>query len=207
MGLYERYILPPLLSMGCGAKPIRKQREKIVPRARGVVLELGFGTGLNLAHYDRSAVSRIFALEPSAGMLARARKAAAASDLTVEILAERAEGLSLPAASVDTVLVTYTLCSIPDPVSALEAARRAMKPGARLLFCEHGAAPDPKVYRAQKRIEPVWKVIGGGCHLSRDMPGIIVAAGFMIEDLATMYLPGTPAWAGYNTWGAARPRP
>ncbi|HZK99730.1 MAG TPA: class I SAM-dependent methyltransferase [Caulobacteraceae bacterium] len=206
MGLYERYLLPPLLGLACGAKPIRKQREKIVPRAQGVVLELGFGAGLNLPHYDRAKVTRVFALEPAAGMLARARKAAAASDLPVEILAERAEALSLPAASVDTVLVTYSLCTIPDAVAALEGARRAMKPGARLLFCEHGAAPDPKIARAQRRIEPVWKVIGGGCHLTRDIPALIAAAGFAIDDLATMFLPGTPPWAGYNFWGSARAR-
>jgi SAM-dependent methyltransferase len=204
MGLYDRYILPPLLNMACGAKPIAKQRDKIVPRAQGVVLELGFGSGLNLAHYDRTKVTRIFALEPSEGMLARARKLAAASDLPVEILQERAEDLALPPASVDTVLVTYSLCTIPDPASALEGARRVMKPGARLLFCEHGAAPDATVARSQKRIEPVWKAIAGGCHLSRDIPGIVAAAGFTIEDMATMYLPGTPAWAGYNYWGAAR---
>jgi len=206
MGLYERFLLPPLLGLACGAKPIRKQREKIVPRAAGVVLELGFGAGLNLPHYDRAKVTRVFALEPAAGMLARARKAAAASDLPVEILAERAEALSLPAASVDTVLVTYSLCTIPDAVAALEGARRAMKSGARLLFCEHGAAPDAKIARAQRRIEPIWKVIGGGCHLTRDIPALIAAAGFSVDDLATLYLPGTPPWAGYNFWGSARAR-
>ena len=142
MGLYERYILPPLIGMACGAKPIRKQREKIVPLASGVVLELGFGTGLNLAHYDPAKVSRVIALEPSPGMLVRARRAAAGAPAPVEILAETAEALSLGAQSVDTVLVTYSLCTIPDPVAALEGARRALRPGGRLLFCEHGRAPD-----------------------------------------------------------------
>ena len=206
MGFYERYIVPPLIGMACGAKPIRKQREKVVPRAEGVVLELGFGTGLNLPHYDRANVTRLFALEPSAGMLVRSRKAAAESDLPVEILAETAETLSLPAASVDTVLVTYSLCTIPDAVSALEGARRALRPGGRLLFCEHGRAPDADVRRSQARIEPFWRVIGGGCHLTRDIPAMVAGAGFEIEGIETMYLPGAPRWAGFNYWGSAKPR-
>ena len=206
MGFYDRYIVPPLISLACGVAPIRKQRERVVPQARGVVLELGFGSGLNLPHYDRSTVSRLFALEPAPGMLARARKAAAHSDLPVEILAETAETLSLPADSVDTVLVTYSLCTIPDPVAALEGARRALRPGGRLLFCEHGRAPDEAVRRAQARIEPVWRVIGGGCHVTRDIPALISAAGFKIETLQTMYLPGAPQWSGFNYWGSAKGR-
>ena len=206
MGLYERYVVPPLISMACGAKPIRKQREKVVPLAEGVVLELGFGSGHNLEHYDRAKVTKLFALEPAAGMLVRARKVAAASDLPVEILAETAEALSLPAGSVDTVVVTYSLCTIPDGVAALEGARRALRPGGRLLFCEHGRAPDESVRRSQARIEPIWKVIGGGCHLTRDIPAMVGGGGFEIETLDTMYLPGTPQWAGFNYWGSARPR-
>jgi SAM-dependent methyltransferase len=206
MGFYDRYIVPPLIGLACGAKPIRKQREKVVPRAEGVVLELGFGGGLNLPFYDRSKVRKLFALEPAPGMLARARKVASASDLPVEILAETAETLSLPAASVDTVLVTYSLCTIPDAIAALQGARRALRPGGRLLFCEHGRAPDEAVRRTQSGIEPVWKVIGGGCHLTRDIPSIVSGGGFEIEKLETMYLPGTPRWAGFNYWGAATSR-
>lgn len=204
MGFYERYIVPPLINMACGAKPIRKQREKIVPLAEGVVLELGFGSGLNLAHYDRSKVTKLFALEPAPGMLARARKTAANTDLPLEILAETAETLSLPAASVDTVLVTYSLCTIPDALAALSGARRALRPGGRLLFCEHGRAPDEAVRRTQARIEPFWRVIGGGCHLTRDIPALITGSGFAIETLDTMYLPGAPHWAGFNYWGSAK---
>lgn len=205
MGLYDRYIVPPLISLACGAKPIRRQRQKIVPQAQGVVLELGFGSGHNLAHYDPAKVSRLYALEPAPGMLARARKTAAKANagIPVEILAETAEALSLPAASVDTVLVTYSLCTIPDPIAALQGARRALKPGGRLLFCEHGLAPDADVQRAQARIEPYWKVIGGGCHLCRDIPALVRKGGFEIETLDTMYLPNTPRWAGFNYWGAA----
>jgi SAM-dependent methyltransferase len=204
MGFYDRYIVPPLITLACGANPISRQRQKIVPLAEGAVLELGFGAGLNLPHYDRSKVTRLFALEPAPGMLKRARKTAAAANFPVEILPETAEALSLPPASVDTVLVTYSLCTIPDPVTALQGARRALRPGGRLLFCEHGKAPDADVQRTQARIEPFWKVIGGGCHLCRDIPQLVRDGGFGIETLETMYLPKTPQWAGFNYWGSAR---
>ena len=206
MGFYDRYILPPLIDLACGAKPIGLQRAKVVPAASGVVLELGFGSGRNLEHYDRGKVTRLYALEPSEGMLVRARRLAAACDLPVEILPETAESLSLGPGSVDTVLVTYSLCTIPDPASALEAARRALKPGGRLLFCEHGLAPDAKVRALQGRIEPIWKHIAGGCHLTRDIPALITGTGFAFDRLEAMYLPGTPGWAGYNVWGTARAR-
>lgn len=206
MGFYDRYIVPPLTSLACGAAPIRQQRTLIVPRARGVVLELGFGAGLNLPHYDQSRVTKLFALEPAPGMLSRARRAVQGTDLSVEILAETAEALSLPPASVDTVLVTYSLCTIPDAVAALDHARRALRPGGRLLFCEHGLAPDDGVRRTQVRIEPVWRVIAGGCHVSRDIPAIVAAGGFEIETIETAYLAGTPRWSGYNYWGSAKAR-
>jgi SAM-dependent methyltransferase len=120
-------------------------------------------------------------------------------------LPETAEALSLPEASVDTVLVTYSLCTIPDPTAALAGARRVLKRSGRLLFCEHGVAPDEGVRRWQHSIEPFWRVIGGGCNLARDIPGLIRAAGFSIEQLDTMYLRRTPKWAGFNYWGTARP--
>ena len=203
MGLYDRYIVPPLINLACGARPIAKQRAKIVPQASGVVLELGFGTGLNLVHYDPAKVTKLIALEPSAGMLVRARKAAETSPVPIEILAETAEKLTVPPASVDTVLVTYSICTIPDPVSALSAARKVLKPGGTLLFCEHGLAPDAAVQKSQRQIEPFWKRLAGGCHLCRDIPRLITEAGFRIDRQETMYLPGTPQWAGYNYWGAA----
>lgn len=206
MNLYERYLLPPLINCACSARPIMRQRAKIAPRASGVVLELGFGSGLNLPHYDAGKVSQLYALEPSGGMLARAKAAAAAAPFPIDVLQETAETLSLPDASVDTILVTYALCTIPDPVSALAAARRALKPDGQLLFCEHGAAPDQGVQRWQRRIEPVWKAIAGGCHLTRDIPALVERAGFAIDSLERMYLPKTPRWAGFNYWGTARAR-
>ncbi|MEZ5994962.1 MAG: class I SAM-dependent methyltransferase [Hyphomonadaceae bacterium] len=206
MSFYSRHILPLCINCACGTKPIRRQRGKVVPQAEGVVLELGFGSGLNLPFYDAAKVSRIYALEPEEGMLVRARRTAAKAQIKVDVLAERAEDLSLASGSVDTVLVTYALCTIPDPVSALEGARRVLKPGGALLFCEHGLAPDEKVRRRQTGIEPLWKRIAGGCHLSRDIPGLVRAGGFEITRLDEMYLPSTPRFAGYNYWGAARPR-
>lgn len=204
MGFYDRYILPGLINAACSARPINRQRAKIVPQAEGVVLELGFGSGLNLPFYDATKVQRLIALEPSQGMLAKAREKAGEAKFPVDVLPETAERLSLPDRSVDTVLVTYSLCTIPDPVSALSAARRVLKPGGRLLFCEHGRAPDEGVFRWQRRIEPVWKVIGGGCHLTREIPKLVAASGFGVQTLETMYLPKSPRWAGYNYWGAAR---
>jgi len=206
MGIYERYIAPPLINCCCGQASIDNQRRKVVPHAEGVVLELGFGSGLNLPHYDRAKVTRLFALEPAPGMLARARRVADRSDMAVEILPEPAEALSLPSQSVDTVVVTYSLCTIPDPRAALEGARRALRPGGRLLFCEHGKAPDERVRRTQARLEPLWRVVGAGCHLTRDIPAIVTDGGFQIETLESIYLPGEPRWAGYNYWGAAQAR-
>jgi SAM-dependent methyltransferase len=203
MGLYSRFILPHLLNCACGAKPIAKERAKITPLAEGVVLELGFGSGLNLPLYDPARVKRLFALEPEAGMLALARKTAKAAPFPVEILAEKAEACSLPDASVDTVLVTYSLCTIHDGIAALEGARRVLKPGGRLLFCEHGLAPDAETQAKQRRIEPWWRVIAGGCHLTRDIPRLIQDGGFRIDTLEQWFLPSTPPFAGYTYRGIA----
>jgi SAM-dependent methyltransferase len=205
MNVYERYVLPRLINASCSCSPVARQRQKIVPKAEGVVLELGFGSGLNLPYYDPLKVRKLYALEPARGMLRRAEKAIRGVPFAVDVLEEKAEALSLTASSVDTVLVTYSLCSIPDVIAALDGARRALKPSGRLLFCEHGLAPDEGVQRWQERIEPLWRVIGGGCHLTRDIPGMIRAAGFELESIDTTYLPRSPKWASFNYWGSARP--
>lgn len=203
MGLYSRYVLPTIVTCGCRSPGITAQRRLVVPRAKGVVLELGFGAGLNLPFYDPGKVSRVYGLEPEPGMLARARGRAAKAATPVTILPEPAERMSLPDHSVDTVLVTFSLCTIPDVAAALAGARRALKPGGELLFCEHGRVPDPKLARLQERIEPVWKRVFGGCHLTRDMPALIRAAGFSIAELDTGYMPKAPRFAGYIYRGAA----
>jgi ubiquinone/menaquinone biosynthesis C-methylase UbiE len=203
MGFYEKHLLPPLLSLAMGAKPIRYQRKKVVPLAEGRVLEIGIGAGHNLPFYDSTRVSKVFGLEPSPEMRARAKKVAATTKLDTEFIDLKAEEIPLDDKSVDTVLVTYTLCSIPDVKRALQGMRRVLKPTGKLIFCEHGEAPDEGVRLWQKRIEPVWKVIGGGCHLSRPIPQLIKDSGFDIRSLDTMYLPGTPRFAGFNYWGTA----
>lgn len=172
--------------------------------AAGDVLEIGFGSGLNLAHYDSAAVRKLWALEPAAEMWELAQEAVRKSALPVAPLRVSAEEIPLPDESVDTVLMTYTLCTIPDAPRALGEARRVLRPGGRLLFCEHGSAPDERVRRWQERINPLWRHLAGGCNVNRHAPSLIEAGGFRVEQLSTMYLPG---WrlASFNFWGAAVP--
>lgn len=204
MGFYDRYILPKFLACACGAKPIAKQRAKVVPRAEGRVLELGMGGGLNLAFYDPAKVSVVEGVDPSAELRALAEAAPRPDGLKVALQAGRAEALPFEDNSFDTVVCTFTLCSVGDGAAALAEAKRVLKPTGSFLFCEHGLAPDADVVKWQRRIEPVWKAIAGGCHLTRPVSTAITAAGFTLADLQTMYLPGTPRFAGWNEWGSAR---
>ena len=203
MGFYNRHILPRLLNAAMSARPITHQRRKVVPRAEGRVLEVGFGAGHNLPHYDASKVTHLWALEPAKEMRERAAERVAASPIEVEFLDLPGEQIPLDDEAADTVLITYTLCSIPDVHKALGEMRRVLKPQGSMIFCEHGEAPDANVKRWQDRLTPVWKAIGGGCHLGRPIPGLIRDAGFRVDDMETMYLPGTPRFAGFNYWGTA----
>ena len=203
MSFYDRHILPFLLNSAMSAKPITYQRRKVVPRAEGRVLEIGFGAGHNLPFYDATKVTHLWALEPSKEMRARAKDRVKASPIAVEFLDLPGEQIPLENDSADTVLVTYTLCTIPDVAAALMGMRRVLKPSGRMIFCEHGEAPDANVRRWQERITPIWKRIGGGCHVGRAIPSLIRAAGFRVEDMETMYLHGTPRFAGVNYWGSA----
>lgn len=205
MGLYSRFVLPRVIDVVCSTRPTMRQREKVVPSAHGRVLEVGIGSGLNLPYYDASAVERVVGLDPSPEITRMALGAAARAPFEVEFLTAGSEDIPLDAKSVDTVLVTYTLCTIPRAVQALREMARVLKPGGRLLFCEHGLAPDANVRRWQERINPVWRRVGGGCHLNRDIPALLREGGFEIEDLETMYLPG---WrpATFNYWGRATAR-
>lgn len=205
MSWYEERLLPGLINFACSCKPARKQREKIVPQATGDVLEVGFGSGLNLPHYDRNKVRRVWGLEPSPGMRRLAAEAINNSGFDVELLEQPCEELPLEDNSVDTVLVTYTLCSIAELDPALQGIRRVLKPAGQLLFCEHGKAPDSTVYRWQERLNPVWKKFSGGCNMHRDIPAILEQSGFMLEDDNRMYIPGIRALS-YNFWGRARIR-
>jgi ubiquinone/menaquinone biosynthesis C-methylase UbiE len=203
MGFYDHFILPRVLDAAMSTKPIRYQRRKVVPRAEGRVLEVGFGAGHNLPYYDASKVSHIWALEPAKVMRARAAERVAASPIPIEFLDLPGEQIPLDSDSADTILITYTLCTIPDVMAALGQMRRVLKTGGRMIFCEHGEAPDDGVRRGQARLTPTWKALGGGCHLNRAIPKLIGDGGFHVEDVETMYLPGTPRFAGFNYWGSA----
>jgi ubiquinone/menaquinone biosynthesis C-methylase UbiE len=204
MAFYEDRVLPHLIDLACSTKPARKQREKIVHLAEGDVLEIGFGSGLNLPYFDRSKVRKIFGLEPSEGMRRKAQPNVDASGLEVEFIDLPGEEIPLESKSVDTVLITFTLCSIDAAEAALEGMRRVLKPGGSLLFCEHGAAPDAGVRRWQNRLNPAWKRVSGGCNMNRDIPGLIEGSGFRISIGERMYIPG-PKILSYNYWGSAKP--
>ena len=205
MGFYEGRILPVLLDLACSQKPIAAQRQKVVPHAEGRVLEIGMGSGLNLPFYDASRVERVWGLEPSEGMRRRAARRVSESPVPVEWLDLPGEQIPLEDGSVDCVLLTYTLCTIPDYTTALAGMRRVLRPGGKLLFCEHGAAPDPRIRAWQDRINPLWGRLLGGCHVNRDVPALLRGGGFEIEQLEQMYLPNTPKVAGYQYWGLAVP--
>lgn len=203
MGLYEKYVLPRFINCACGMQPIMRQREKVVPLARGRVLEIGMGSGLNLAYYDKSKIEMVYGLEPADEMRELAEPRVRSAPFKVEFIDLPGENIPLPDKSVDTVVTTYTLCTIPDAAKALQGMRRVLRPDGLLLFCEHGAAPDAGVAKWQNRINPFWKPIGGGCNLNRPIPALLRDAGFRIESLEEMYLPGTPRFMGYNYWGTA----
>lgn len=202
---YERHVLPCLLDVACGLAPIRHQREQVVPLAQGRVLEVGIGTGLNLPHYDPRRVRQLVGLDPAMSLHRLAQRRAARAGLAVELIGLSAERIPLDDASFDTVLVTYTLCTIPDPLAALREMRRVLAPGGRLLFCEHGRAPEASVRRWQARLQPLWGRIAGGCQLGRDIPALLHEAGFETPGLHEAYLPGPRPFA-YNYWGQAEAR-
>ncbi len=204
MSFWEERVLPPLTKWACGQRSIDRQRAKLVPRATGRVLELGVGSGFNLPHYDPAAVDEVIGVDPSAPLRRDAEDAAAEIDLPVRILDGVAEALPVDAGSIDSVVITYTLCTIPDVDGALAEIRRVLRPEGAVYFCEHGLAPDRPVRVVQRLMEPAWKRAGGGCHLTRDAPASFVRAGFDLEDLESMYLPGFSPMT-WNTWGVARP--
>ncbi|MEQ3745362.1 MAG: class I SAM-dependent methyltransferase [Henriciella sp.] len=205
-GLWGRYVVPPLIACACSSKPIMKQRAKIVPEAEGVVLEVGCGSGTNFGLYDPNKVKHLHAIEPSVGMVKRAEIAWSEGgyETPCDIHTCGAEDMPLADASVDTAVVTFVLCTIPDWEASLAEIRRVLKPGGRVLFSEHGRAPDEGVAKWQRRVEPVWKAMAGGCHLTRDTKEMLEAGGFSVEKHETMYLPNTPKIAGFAAWGSAR---
>jgi len=202
MNFYDKYLLPRLVHMACSQEPTMRQREKVVPQATGRVLEVGIGTGLNIPYYDSRLVTHLWGLDPSEEIWSIARKNAREHHLDAEFIHAGAEDIPLDNDSADTVVMTYTLCSIPDTFSAMAEIKRVLKPGGKLIFCEHGKAPDRSVLRWQNRLNPVWKVFSGGCHLHRPIHEILEQSGFRTADMQTMYLPGWKP-ASFNYWGTA----
>ena len=199
---YERHILPAALDFACGMPMISRMRQRVVPQAQGRVLEVGIGTGLNMRFYDKTRVTHITGLDPSLQLHPLARERIAQVGLPVTLIGLSAEKIPLPDASFDTVLITYTLCTIPDALAALLEMRRVLAPTGKLLFCEHGRAPDASVQRWQDRLQPVWGPLAGGCHLGRDIPELLTAAGFTLTNPQTRYLPG-PRPFTFHYWGEA----
>ena len=204
MSLYEKYVLPTFLDVACSSKPILRQREKVVPLAEGRILEIGMGSGLNIPFYDTNKVEMVWGLEPSEGMRKKAQKAVKNAKFDIHWLDLPGEEIPLEDNSADTILLTYTLCTIPGWHQALEQMRRVLKPGGKLIFCEHGEAPDADVRKWQNRINPTWKKIAGGCNLHRPIPDYLRQGGFAIEQMETRYLPSTPKFAGFNYWGVCK---
>ncbi len=202
MGLYETYILPKMTEFICGGKPIMYQRKKVVPFAKGRVLEIGIGSGLNLQFYDSSKVDYIWGLDPSVQMRKMAKKRLKDIQIEVEFINLSNNTIPLESNRVNTVLVTYTLCTIQNINHAISEMRRVLIPGGELIFCEHGLAPDEDVRRWQNRLNPIWKRMGGGCNLNRSIPNLLEQGGFEINKLETMYIPGWKP-ACFNYWGSA----
>jgi ubiquinone/menaquinone biosynthesis C-methylase UbiE len=203
MGFYQHYVVPCLTHLAMGQKQLLPFRRRVVGAAEGRVLEIGIGSGLNLPLYG-ATVSSVIGLEPSPELLRMARPRASAAAVPVMLLDASAEAIPLDRASIDTVVTTWTLCTIPSASRALAEMRRVLKPGGALLFVEHGRAPEAGVARWQDRLDPLWSRLAGGCHLNRKMDDLLTDAGFRIEALANPRLPGPPTHT-FLYEGRARP--
>ena len=204
MGCYERRILPRLIDLGMRQKQLAALRERVVGEAQGQVLEVGIGSGRNLPFYRRD-VDRVLGVDPSEGLLAMARSHTAWTHFPVQLRQAAAEDLPLDDRAVDTVVMTWTLCSVADPLRALSEIRRVLRPGGSLLFIEHGRAPEPRLERWQDRLTPLWRRVAGGCHLNRPIDRLIEQSGLRLTDLDTGYLIAGPRpWTFHYRGRAAR---
>ena len=201
--MYEKYILPYLLNYTCGQKPFIKQRQKLVPMAKGKVLEVGIGSGLNMPYFDTSKVISVVGIDPSVELIQLAEKRIDDSMPDVDFVISKAEEMQFNDNSFDTVLITYTMCTVDDVSASLMQIKRVLKSDGQLLFCEHGLAPDEKIVKWQNRINKFWPTISGGCNINKNIPHLIGEAGFTISNMEQMYLPKTPKILGYNYWGTA----
>ena len=205
MSFYEKYILPRFLNCACASEPITYQRKKVVPLAEGKILEVGIGSGLNLPFYNKSKIEEIWGIDPSEELNAMAKKVAMKEDINVNFITSSAEDIPFPNDYFDTVLITYTMCTIPSVLKANKEIRRVLKRSGKMIFCEHGVSPDENIKKWQKRLNFIWGKIAGGCNINRNIPKLIKSSGFKIVKMDEMYLPKTPRIAGYNYWGYAKP--
>lgn len=200
---YEEHIVPRFIQCACSAPGIMKLREQVVPLASGAVFEIGCGGGINQQFYDRDRVTTFAGMDPSAKGLDYARAAAAEKGWNADIRPGFGEAIPFDDASFDSVVCTFTLCSVDDQAQTLKELRRILKPGGRLLYAEHGRAPDAGVQKWQDRVEPLWKRLAGGCHLTRPVNRAVDSAGFAVHAMGERYTPKVPRWAGWMEWGEA----
>lgn len=202
---WDRHGVPRLIKCACSQGQIMKLRSKVVPQAHGDVLELGCGGGINMEFYQPGQIGSLTGLDPSPELLAMSRAAAAARGIDADIREGVGEAMPFEKGRFDTVVTTFTLCSVASQAAVLAEIRRVLKPGGTALFLEHGAAPDTGVAKWQRRIEPVWKRIGGNCHLTRPIGAAYEQAGFAVERQGAAYMPKTPRPFGWVEYGTARP--
>jgi ubiquinone/menaquinone biosynthesis C-methylase UbiE len=205
VSFYRTRVYPHLVTMLGNPKPIRKIRQHLVPLAQGEVLEIGVGPGVNFIHYDPAKVTKVYALEPNPGMIRHAEQKRRRTELEIEFLDLPGERIPLADATIDTVVSTFTLCTIPGVVEAIRGIGRVLKPGGQFIFFEHGLSPDPRVRRWQERTDPIFQWAFEGCHVTRDIPSLIRTGGFKIEQMDTAYLAPFPKSGSYSFWGIARP--
>jgi ubiquinone/menaquinone biosynthesis C-methylase UbiE len=204
MNLYDRYMLPPILDFAMRQDQLQEYRQAVIAAASGRVLEIGVGSGLNFSFYRKEA-DTVIGLDPSPRLLAMAQRRAAAAGVRAIFVQASATAIPLADNAVDTIVMTWTLCSIPDPLTALREMRRVLKPGGMLLFVEHGLSPELGVERWQHWLTPIWRRIAGGCHLDRKMDNLVRDAGFELSEIRTKYARGPRAFT-YMYEGCARPR-
>jgi ubiquinone/menaquinone biosynthesis C-methylase UbiE len=204
--LWDKYAVPRIIKFACSQPAVMKDRSKIVPQAEGDVLELGCGGGINLQYYDNARVDSLTGLDPSAELLDYTKAEAKNRGIAMDILDGIGEAMPFKDASFDTVLTTFTLCSVQDGPQVMKEMRRVLKPGGKILFLEHGRAPDKGPEKWQQRIEPMWKHIAGGCHLHREVSIAFEANGFVLSNDIGHYAPQTPRWLGWMEMGEARPK-
>ena len=202
MNLYNKYVLPKVIDWACSQKPMMKQRSKIIPLAQGNVLEIGIGSGLNIPFYKSDTITHLTAIDPSVETWQKNKINIEELSFDFEFIKAFAEDIPADNNSFDTVVLTYSLCTIPDTNKALNEIRRVLKANGKLLFCEHGKAPDKVVQKWQNRINPLWKHVAGGCHLNKEIPLLIKGNGFKLKQLESMYIPGWKP-ASFNYWGTA----